>query len=170
MSEEPLFDASLKKRKKKKTVAFSEDPLGADADPTTPAPETIDDVTADGVSVDMGSKTVHEQLARNEKEEAKNGVEEDDTKAMFGDLKKKKKKTIPMDLVSDLCHFICFYLLIYCSLKKLQGRRHLSPMQPMTLTSPTSRKRRKRKKISLLILCALQLAQLKFFLLIFYIA
>lgn len=98
MSEEPLFDPSLKKRKKKKTVAFSEDPLGADADPTNPAPEVIDDVTTDGVSVDMGSKTVHERLA-SEKEEAKDDAEEDEAKAMFGDLKKKKKKTIPMDLV-----------------------------------------------------------------------
>ncbi len=93
MSEEPLFDPSLKKRKKKKTVAFSEDPLGADADPTTPAPESIDDVTADGVAVNMGSKTLHEQLA-SEKESAK----EDDEANEFADLKKKKKKTIPLDL------------------------------------------------------------------------
>ena len=99
MSEEPLFDPSLKKRKKKKTVAFSEDPLGADADPTTPAPESIDDVTADGVSVNMGSKTVHEQLA-SEKESAKENGEEDANE--FGDLKKKKKKkTIPLDLVRN---------------------------------------------------------------------
>ena len=89
MSEEPLFDPSLKKRKKKKTVAFSEDPLGADADPTTPAPETIDDVTTNGVAVDMGPKTVHEQLAQNGKESSKEDVEEDESK-MFGDLKKKK--------------------------------------------------------------------------------
>ena len=33
-----LFDPTLKKKKKKKAVAFSEDPLGADADPTTPMP------------------------------------------------------------------------------------------------------------------------------------
>lgn len=99
MSEEPLFDPSLKKRKKKKTVAFSEDPLGADADPTTPAPESIDDVTADGVAVNMGSKTVHEQLA-SEKESAKENGEEDVNE--FGDLKKKKKKkTIPLDLVCN---------------------------------------------------------------------
>lgn len=93
-----MFDPSLKKRKKKKTVAFSEDPLGADADPTTPAPEVIDDVTTNGVAVDMGPKTVHEQLAQNEKNSSKEG-EDDDVKAMFGDLKKKKKKTIPLDLV-----------------------------------------------------------------------
>ena len=100
MSEEPLFDPSLKKRKKKKTVAFSEDPLGADADPTTPAPEVIDDVTTNGVAVDMGPKTVHEQLAQNEKSTSQNGEDED--KAMFGDLKKKKKKTIPLDLVGEV--------------------------------------------------------------------
>ncbi|KAI0826020.1 domain found in IF2B/IF5-domain-containing protein [Irpex lacteus] len=96
MSEEPLFDPSLKKRKKKKTVAFSEDPLGADADPTTPAPESIDDVTADGVAVNMGSKTLHEQLA-SEKESAKEEGEANE----FADLKKKKKKTIPLDLPEE---------------------------------------------------------------------
>ncbi|KAK7680394.1 hypothetical protein QCA50_016634 [Cerrena zonata] len=94
MSEEPLFDPSLKKRKKK-TVAFSEDPLGAEADPTTPAPATIDDTTTNGEAVDMGPKTAHELMKGNE------GAE-DDFKAMFGDLKKKKKKKdIPMDLPED---------------------------------------------------------------------
>ncbi|CAL1710201.1 unnamed protein product [Somion occarium] len=101
-SEEPLFDPSLKKRKKK-TVAFHEDPLGADADPTTPAPATIDDTTTNGVTVDMGTKTLHEQM----KESGLDGVaepaeekkEDDDFKAMFGDIKKKKKKKdIPLDL------------------------------------------------------------------------
>jgi len=83
MSEEPLFDPSLKKKKKtKKTVAFSEDPLGADADPTTPAPPLEDE------------PTVHEQMAQKEQE-----GEEEDFKAMFGDMKKKKKKKeFPMDL------------------------------------------------------------------------
>ena len=95
MSEEPLFDPSLKKRKKK-AVAFSEDPLGAEADPTTPAPATIDDTTTNGERVDMGPKTAHEQMKENE------GAE-DDLNAMFGDLKKKKKKkSIPMDLVCSL--------------------------------------------------------------------
>ena len=98
MSEQPLFDPSLKKRKKK-TVAFSEDPLGASADPTTPAPVTIDDVTTNGVVVDMGPKTVHEQLAQNEKSETQKEGEGDES-AMFGQFKKKTKKTIPMDLVS----------------------------------------------------------------------
>ena len=103
MADEPLFDPSLKKRKKKQ-VAFSEDPLGADADPTTPAPATIDDVATNGDAVDMGPKTVHEQMAQNERageggDAAK--TEDDELKAMFGDLKKKKKKKdLPLDLVS----------------------------------------------------------------------
>ena len=103
MSEEPLFDPSLKKRKKK-TVAFSEDPLGADADPTAPAPTEIDNVTASGDAVDMGPTTMHEQMKKNgiKGEGLDDGEkkEDDDFKAMFGDLKKKKKKKeIPLDLV-----------------------------------------------------------------------
>lgn len=98
MSEEPLFDPSLKKRKKKQ-VAFSEDPLGADADPTTPAPTVIESTTTNGDAVDMGPATMHERMAQSGglgEEEGKN-----DEDAMFGDLKKKKKKKkdIPLDLV-----------------------------------------------------------------------
>ncbi|KAH9834754.1 eukaryotic translation initiation factor 2 beta [Rhodofomes roseus] len=104
-SEEPLFDPALKKRKKK-TVAFSEDPLGAEADPTTPAPATIEDTTTNGEAVDLGPKTMHEQMKQNGDVDAEDGVEEkkedEDLKAMFGDLKKKKKKKdIPMDLPED---------------------------------------------------------------------
>lgn len=93
-SEEPLFDPSLKKKKKKKQVAFTEDPLGADADPTTPAPPMEED----------DAPTVHEQMKQNGNAVANGedaGAEkEEDFKAMFGDLKKKKKKKdIPMDLV-----------------------------------------------------------------------
>lgn len=106
-SEEPLFDPSLKKRKKKQ-VAFSEDPFGADADPTTPAPAIIDSTTANGDAVDMGPTTMHEQMMQNgfTGEGAEDAVEEkkedDEFKAMFGDLKKKKKKKdIPMDLPED---------------------------------------------------------------------
>ena len=102
---EPLFDPSLKKRSKKKQVAFSEDPLGADADPTAPAP-ILDDTTVNGDAVDLGPKTVHEQMKQNEvgiddaASEIKENKEEDDFKAMFGDLKKKKKKKeIPLELV-----------------------------------------------------------------------
>ena len=105
MSEEPLFDPSLKKRSKKKQVAFSENPLGADADPTVPAP-SLDDTTASGDVIDLGPKTVHEQMKQNEAviddatSEPKEAKEEDDFKAMFGDLKKKKKKKeIPLELV-----------------------------------------------------------------------
>ncbi|KAI6126813.1 eukaryotic translation initiation factor 2 beta [Pisolithus sp. B1] len=106
-SEEPLFDPSLKKRKKK-TVAFTEDPLGRDADPTTPAPTTIDNHTTDGSTVDLGPATLHEQMKRSEGAPAENdgvdeGKEADDFKAMFPDglKKKKKKKDIPMDLGED---------------------------------------------------------------------
>ncbi|KAE9389792.1 translation initiation factor [Gymnopus androsaceus JB14] len=98
-SEEPLFDPSLKKRKKK-AVAFTEDPLGADADPTAPAPETIDNTTTSGEKVDLGPTTAHEQMKMDVGEGEKN--EDDDFKAMFGDVKKKKKKKeIPMDLVNS---------------------------------------------------------------------
>lgn len=104
-TEEPLFDPSLKKRKKK-TVAFTEDPLGADADPTTPAPTTIDTHTTDGSAVDLGPTTLHEQMKRNQDAQnddaAGEGKEADDFKSMFPDgLKKKKKKDIPMDLGED---------------------------------------------------------------------
>ncbi|KAF7795813.1 hypothetical protein EIP86_006980 [Pleurotus ostreatoroseus] len=102
--EEPLFDPSLKKRKKKQ-VAFSEDPLGADADPTTPAPAVIDDVATNGDTVDMGPKTVHEQMAQNGRTGepgADDAKVDDEFKAMFGDVKKKKKKKdIPLDLPEE---------------------------------------------------------------------
>jgi translation initiation factor 2 subunit 2 len=95
MSEEPLFDPSLKKRKKK-NVVFIEDPLGADADPTKPAPETIDSTTINGEAVDLGPTTAHELMSKPQKKEK----EEEDYKAMFGDMKKKKKKKeIPLDFV-----------------------------------------------------------------------
>lgn len=98
-SEEPLFDPSLKKRKKKQ-VAFTEDPLGADADPTAPAPETIDSTTLNGDAVDLGPATAHERMKANGDEGAEKKKEDDDFKAMFGDVKKKKKKKeIPMDFV-----------------------------------------------------------------------
>ncbi|EIN14467.1 eukaryotic translation initiation factor 2 beta [Punctularia strigosozonata HHB-11173 SS5] len=99
MSEEPLFDPSLKKRKKK-TVAFNEDPLAAEADPTTPAPSIIDTRTLNGETVDMGPTTAHEQMKQAAGGEVSETPKEDDEfKAMFGDLKKKKKKKdIPLDL------------------------------------------------------------------------
>ncbi|RXW20855.1 hypothetical protein EST38_g4997 [Candolleomyces aberdarensis] len=94
-SEEPLFDPSLKK-KKKKAVAFTEDPLGAEADPTQPAPETIDNTTISGEAVDLGPKTAHEAV------ESAKSKDDDEFKAMFGDVKKKKKKKeIPLDFGDD---------------------------------------------------------------------
>ena len=104
-SDEPLFDPSLKKRKKKQ-VAFSEDPLGPDADPTAPAPEVIDTHTLNGDVVDLGAMTVHEQMKRSGvgagdgEDVVDKKKEEDEFKAMFSDMKKKKKKKeIPIDLV-----------------------------------------------------------------------
>ncbi|KAG0699112.1 eukaryotic translation initiation factor 2 beta [Suillus ampliporus] len=107
-AEQPLFDPSLKKRKKK-AVAFTEDPLGPEADPTTPAPTTIENTTTNGDVVDLGPTTLHEQMKRSQNgateiadvvDEVK---EDDDFKAMFpeGLKKKKKKKDIPMDLPED---------------------------------------------------------------------
>ncbi|OJA17269.1 hypothetical protein AZE42_03043 [Rhizopogon vesiculosus] len=106
-AEEPLFDPSLKKRKKK-VVAFTEDPLGPEADPTTPAPTTIENTTTNGDVVDLGPTTLHEQMMRSqdgvaEKVDVADEVKEDDFKAMFpeGIKKKKKKKDIPMDFGED---------------------------------------------------------------------
>ncbi|KAG2134773.1 eukaryotic translation initiation factor 2 beta [Suillus clintonianus] len=108
-AEQPLFDPSLKKRKKK-AVAFTEDPLGPEADPTTPAPTTIENTTTNGDVVDLGPTTAHEQMKRSQNDvpEIADVVvdevkEDDDFKAMFPDglKKKKKKKDIPMDLGED---------------------------------------------------------------------
>ena len=101
MADEPLFDPSLKKRKKK-NVVFIEDPLGADADPTKPAPETIDSTTINGEAVDLGPSTAHELMKGSSRDltSSNKEKEEEDFKAMFGDMKKKKKKKeIPMDFV-----------------------------------------------------------------------
>ena len=112
-SEEPFdsFDTSLKKKKKKKTVAFTEDPLGADADPTTPAPP-LDDPA-------LGPATVHEQMKQNGRSaDAEDGVEDTEVSAGlddFSDLKKKKKKKkdIPMDLVCS-CWFLFGFWVVGC--------------------------------------------------------
>jgi len=101
MASDSLFDPSLKKRKKKQ-VAFSEDPLGADADPTNPAPTSIDNTTANGEAVDLGPTTAHEQMSQNGR--AENGDEaKKDEDDMFADMKKKKKKKkeIPMDFQTE---------------------------------------------------------------------
>lgn len=82
-SEDPInMFADMKKKKKKKVVAFSEDPLGADADPTYPPPEPLEDPS-------LGPPTAHERALQTGPEPA---AEEEDVKALFGDLKKKKKK------------------------------------------------------------------------------
>jgi hypothetical protein len=144
---EPLFDPSLKKRSKKKQVAFSEDPLGADADPTVPAP-SLDSTTASGDVIDLGPKTVHEQMKQSEAgvddaaPEPKEVKEEDDFKAMFGDLKKKKKKKeIPLDLVSLLLNCSCRGLLIFAiCLRVTMAPAH--PLQQLMHLLPPSVPRR----------------------------
>jgi len=74
--------------------------LGADADPTKPAPETIDSTTINGERVDLGPRTAHEMMS--EAKSGKQEKEEEDFKAMFGDMKKKKKKKeIPLDFGED---------------------------------------------------------------------
>jgi translation initiation factor 2 subunit 2 len=82
-NEEPLFDPSLKKKKKKKAVAFNEDPLGLDAGdeppreasvaPAEPGPSILKKVEGDDVGEEM----------------------------FEGLKKKKKKKELPLDLVSN---------------------------------------------------------------------
>lgn len=143
--EEPVFDSSFKKKKKKKTVAFSEDPLGAEADPTTPAPP----LETNG---DSGPATVHEQMVQNGAEgpvdKGKDKDEEDDFKAMFGDVKKKKKKKeIPLDLVSHVgFSFSDIWLTIIREMTPQEHpHRQLSPL-PRNLTFRTSRKRRKSRR------------------------
>jgi len=81
----------MKKKKKKPKVAFTEDPGNADADPTYPPKEPIDDPS-------LGPATVHERIQSNE---AASGNTEDGAEGanMFADLKKKKKKK---DLAADV--------------------------------------------------------------------
>lgn len=89
-TEEPLFDPSLKKRKKKKVI-FDEDPLGVDGaeEPETPAAPAAPEA-APGPSILKPAETNGEPPI------------EEDFNAMFGDLKKKKKKKeIPLDLDLD---------------------------------------------------------------------
>ncbi|KAG8717345.1 hypothetical protein FRC09_014420 [Ceratobasidium sp. 395] len=100
-TEEPLFDPSLKKRKKKK-VLFGEDPLGADGAeepevPAVPAPAE----TTPGPSILKPATQETNGAAAAVAEEAGGGAEEDPA-AMFGDLKKKKKKKVEIPLDLDL--------------------------------------------------------------------
>ena len=138
MPEEPLFDPSLKKRKKK-NVVFIEDPLGADADPTKPAPETIDSTTINGEAVDLGPSTAHELMkgSSGDSTSSNKEKEEEDFKAMFGDMKKKKKKKeIPMDFVRfTWLVYRTNYHLIFCI---HPGRR----LWPFCTCHPTSNRKR----------------------------
>ncbi|EJU01477.1 hypothetical protein DACRYDRAFT_22599 [Dacryopinax primogenitus] len=99
-SEELMFDPSLKK-KKKKAVAFTEDPLGADADelePTNVPPKDLDDDAAnDDANMFEGMKK------KKKKKVSLEGLDEPAEEANGDDMfegmkKKKKKKDIPMDL------------------------------------------------------------------------
>jgi hypothetical protein len=84
--------ADMKKKKKKPKVAFAEEP-NADADPTFPPKTPLDDPS-------LGPATAHEKALQNAASTdvvspTANGAAEDeadDTKNMFADLKKKKKK------------------------------------------------------------------------------
>jgi translation initiation factor 2 subunit 2 len=140
-SEEPLFDPSLKKRKKKQ-VAFSEDPLGPDADPTSPAPTSIDNTTANGEAVDLGPTTAHEQMQQNGRVADEDDMKKDEDD-MFADMKKKKKKKkeIPMDFVSIEMYIANNIYLNYSRSKPKKGPGHphrpLHQPQPKISISPT---------------------------------
>lgn len=145
MSEEPLFDASFKKKSKRK-VFFSEDPLGADADPTQPAPDVIDNRTVNGEAVDMGLTTAHEQITKQQQ----TGEADDDLKPMFGDVKKKKKpkKEIPLDLVRVTTSIIPPSIYLTCP----QGEEGSGTATPTTAAAADDldfsdlKKKKKKKK------------------------
>lgn len=98
-SEDPMsMFADMKKKKKKKAVVFNEDPVAPEPDPSYPPKEPIHDpslgpVTSHEAAIESGAGDVNV----NNVAEATAGAE-DDVKAMFGDLKKKKKKKeLPLD-------------------------------------------------------------------------
>jgi translation initiation factor 2 subunit 2 len=98
-SEDPMsMFADMKKKKKKKAVVFNEDPVASEPDPSYPPKEPINDsslgpVTAHEAAIESGTGDVNVNIVA----EAAVGAE-DDVKAMFGDLKKKKKKKeLPVD-------------------------------------------------------------------------
>lgn len=95
-SEDPMamFADMKKKKKKAKAVVFDESGPGPDADPTYNPQEPVHDPAV------LGPTTVHEQTAT---KAAETTQEEDDMNALFGDLKKKKKKVkkdVTLDAVS----------------------------------------------------------------------
>jgi len=158
MAEEaPLFDPSLKKRKKK-IVAFSEDPLGPEADPTTPAPTTIENTTTSGDVVDLGPTTLHEQMKRSQDgaaekvDAADEGKEDNDFKAMFpeGIKKKKKKKDIPMDFVSVSSNlkFLRSYIthVVRVKIPQVHRLQLVHPPLPKISTSLISRRKRSQQR------------------------
>lgn len=95
-SEDPMsMFADMKKKKKKKVVVFNEDPVAPEPDPSYPLNEPVHDPS-------LGPATAHETAIEagagdvNVAEAPQQG--EDDVKAIFGDLKrKKKKKELPLD-------------------------------------------------------------------------
>ncbi|KAG8708873.1 hypothetical protein FRC09_000989 [Ceratobasidium sp. 395] len=102
MTEEPLFDPSLKKRKKKK-VLFGEDPLGAEGaeEPEVPAVPAPAETTPGPSILKPATQETNGASAAAAAEEAGDKAEEDPA-AMFGDLKKKKKKKVEIPLDLDL--------------------------------------------------------------------
>jgi translation initiation factor 2 subunit 2 len=89
-SEDPTnMFADMKKKKKKAKVAFNEEPQVAEAE----SKEPIDDPS-------LGPATAHERALQNQ--DGGEDAGEGEVKALFGDLKKKKKKKeIPADLVCN---------------------------------------------------------------------
>jgi len=79
--DEPLFDTSLKKKKKKKVVAFNEDPLGVEGG--AEAPSLRDEAPSPAPILDKQVPQVPPA---------------DDLGGGFSDLKKKKKKKATFDL------------------------------------------------------------------------
>lgn len=105
-ADEPMFDPSLKKKRtKKKTVVFNEEPEGpapvpepsASPVPHTPGPSILKTKpSSESVKV---SANVDSEVTGLTKEDPVGAVGGDDFG--FGELKKKKKKKeIPLDLVS----------------------------------------------------------------------
>lgn len=84
-SEDPTnMFADMKKKKKKPKVAFAEEAASADADPTYPPKEPIDDPS-------LGPATAHERALKSATDGGEDAAEGADGN-LFGDVKKKKKK------------------------------------------------------------------------------